>query len=62
MWAFGLHVIYMGEKMNKLTLMLKKRPAIFIGALIFLLLTVVTVYAVRPTISLNSPTSFPVDI
>jgi hypothetical protein len=30
--------------------------------LVVILLTAVTVYAVLPSISLNSPTSFPVDI
>jgi len=52
----------MEEKMNKLSTRLNKKSLLWLGVLVILLITAVTVYAVLPTISLNSPTSFPVDI
>ena len=48
--------------MNKLIRMLKNKPVLWLVLLITLLATAVTVYAELPAISLNSPTSFPVDI
>lgn len=48
--------------MNKLIGIFRKRPVLWLGILITLLVTAATVYAVLPAISLNSPTSFPVDI
>ena len=61
-WAFESDVIYMEEKMNKVSRMIHARPVVFLLVLVVLLVTVATVYGVLPTISLNSPTSFPVDI
>lgn len=61
-WAFESDVIYMEEKMNKVSRMIHRRPVVFLLVLVVLLVTVATVYGVLPTISLNSPTSFPVDI
>jgi TRAP-type C4-dicarboxylate transport system permease large subunit len=52
----------MEEKMNKVSRMIHTRPVVFLLVLVVLLVTVATVYGVLPTISLNSPTSFPVDI
>jgi len=52
----------MGKKMSKLIKMLNTRPVLWLVILAVLFLTAVTVYAVLPIISLNSPTSFPVDI
>jgi TRAP-type C4-dicarboxylate transport system permease large subunit len=52
----------MEEKMNKVSRMIHKRPVVCLLVLAVLLVTVATVYGVLPTISLNSPTSFPVDI
>ena len=51
-----------GGKMSKLKRLLHKRITQLALALVFLFIAVATVYAVLPTISLNSPTSFPVDI
>jgi len=48
--------------MSKLNRMFHQRPALWLVVLVVLLVTAVTVYAVLPAISLNSPTSFPVDI
>jgi hypothetical protein len=48
--------------MGKKTKLYRKRPLFWLGILIALLITAATVYAVLPAISLNSPTSFPVDI
>jgi len=52
----------MEEKMNKLKKLLHKKITQWALVLVVLFITVATVYAVAPTISLNSPTSFPVDI
>jgi hypothetical protein len=52
----------MEEKMSKLKKLLNKRITQWIVVLAALFVTVATVYAVAPAISLNSPTSFPVDI
>jgi TRAP-type C4-dicarboxylate transport system permease large subunit len=52
----------MGEKMTKLMKKINKRPVLWLVVLVVLLATAATVYAVLPVISLNSPTSFPVDI
>jgi len=52
----------MEEKMNKVSRMIHARPLVFLLVLVVLFVTVATVYGVLPTISLNSPTSFPVDI
>lgn len=41
---------------------LNKKSVVWLVALVVLCITAVTVYAVLPAISLNSPTSFPVDI
>jgi len=41
---------------------IKKKPMFWFVVLVILLVAAVTVYAVMPAISLNSPTSFPVDI
>lgn len=62
MSAFALDVIFMEEKMNKLSKVLKNRPVLWLAVLVVLFATAATVYAVLPAISLNSPTSFPVDI
>jgi hypothetical protein len=62
MWGFELVDIYMGEKMSKLRKMLNKRPLLWFVVVAFIFFTAVTVYAMLPVISLNSPTSFPVDI
>jgi hypothetical protein len=48
--------------MSKLNMMFHKRPVLWLVILVILLVTAATVYAVLPAISLNSPTSFPVDI
>jgi len=48
--------------MSKLKKLLNKRITQWIVVLATLLVTVATVYAVAPAISLNSSTSFPVDI
>jgi hypothetical protein len=48
--------------MNKLIRVFHKKPLFWLGVMVVLLVTAVTVYAVLPAISLNSPTSFPVDI
>ena len=48
--------------MSKLKKLLHKKLTQWTLALVVLFITVATVYAVAPTISLNSPTSFPVDI
>ena len=61
-WAFELDVIYMEGKMNKLIRIIHKKPVLWLLILAVLLITAATVYAVLPAISLNSPTSFPVDI
>ena len=61
-WAFESDVIYMEEKMNKVSRMILRRPVVFFLVLAVLFVTAATVYGVLPTISLNSPTSFPVDI
>jgi len=52
----------MEEKMNKVSRMILRRPVVFFLVLAVLFVTAATVYGVLPTISLNSPTSFPVDI
>jgi hypothetical protein len=62
----------MEEKMNKLSPVNGKKAGIsrifdkkfvfWLGVVVVFLVTAVTVYAVLPAISLNSPTSFPVDI
>jgi len=52
----------MEEKMNKLYRMIHRRPVVILLVLVVLFVTAATVYGVLPTISLNSPTSFPVDI
>lgn len=62
MLVFGLHGIYMEGKMSKLRKMFAKTPLWWGVVLVILFLTAVTVYAIMPGISLNSPTSFPVDI
>ena len=62
MWGFELVDIYMGEKISKLRRMLNKRQVLWLVVLAVLFFTAVTVYAMLPVISLNSPTSFPVDI
>lgn len=61
-WVFALDVIYMEEKMNKLTKIIQKKPVLWLLIMAIFFITVATVYAVLPAISLNSPTSFPVDI
>ena len=48
--------------MSKLKQALTKRIVLWIVVLTALFVTTATVYAVIPAISLNSPTSFPVDI
>ncbi len=62
MSVFELDVIFMEETMSKLISMLRKKPLLSLVVLVVLLVTAATVYAVLPAISLNSPTSFPVDI
>jgi TRAP-type C4-dicarboxylate transport system permease large subunit len=52
----------MEEKMNKLIRIIHKKPVLWLLILAVLFITAATVYAVLPAISLNSPTSFPVDI
>ena len=61
-WAFELDVIYMEEKMNKLIRIIHKKSVLWLLILAVIFITAATVYAVLPAISLNSPTSFPVDI
>lgn len=61
MWVFELAVIYMGVNMNKIKMLLSRKYVLWI-VVIVILATAATVYAVLPVISLNSPTSFPVDI
>ncbi|WP_459946510.1 hypothetical protein [Desulfocastanea catecholica] len=48
--------------MSKINRILSKKSVVWLGILVLLCITAVTVYAVLPAISLNSPTSFPVDI
>ena len=62
MSVFELDGIFMEEKMSKLSGLLSKKPLLWLVVLVVLLITAATVYAVLPAISLNSPTSFPVDI
>jgi len=52
----------MEEKMNKLIRIIHKEPVLWLLILAVFFITAATVYAVLPAISLNSPTSFPVDI
>ena len=61
MWAFELAVIYMGVNMNKVKMLLP-RKYLLLAVVVVVLAAAATVYAVLPVISLNSPTSFPVDI
>ncbi len=62
MSVFGLAVTFMEEKMSKFKKRMSKNPLLWLVVLAVLMVTAVTVYAVLPAISLNSPTSFPVDI
>ena len=62
MSAFELDAIFMEERMNKLSRLLNKKPLLWFVVLVVLFITAATVYAMLPAISLNSPTSFPVDI
>lgn len=55
-------VIFMEGKMSKQKQAFKKRIVLCLMVLAALFIATVTVYAVLPNISLNSPTSFPVDI
>lgn len=48
--------------MNNINRILNKKFVLWLTVLVVLCITAVTVYAVLPAISLNSPTSFPVDI
>lgn len=48
--------------MSNITRILSKRSVVWLAVLLVFCITAVTVYAVLPAISLNSPTSFPVDI
>jgi type IV secretory pathway protease TraF len=52
----------MEVKMSNLSRMIQKRPVAWLVMVLILFVMVATVYAVLPVISLNSPTSFPVDI
>jgi hypothetical protein len=61
MSAFGLDVICMGENMNRLKKLFSKKYVFWL-VLIVVFVSAVAAYAVLPVISLNSPTSFPVDI
>lgn len=62
MWGSELGDTYMEKKMSKFIEMLNARPVLWLVILAVLFFTAVTVYAMLPVISLNSPTSFPVDI
>ncbi len=62
MSVFELDVIFMEARMNKLSRLLNKKPLLWFVVLVVLFITAATVYAMLPAISLNSPTSFPVDI
>lgn len=62
MSVFELVVICMGVLMSKVIEEFARRPLLWGVALVVVFLTVATVYAIMPGISLNSPTSFPVDI
>jgi hypothetical protein len=62
MSVFELDAIFMEERMNKLSRLLNKKPLLWFVVLVVLFITAATVYAMLPAISLNSPTSFPVDI
>ena len=48
--------------MSKINRIWNIKSLVWLTVLVVLCITVVTVYAVLPAISLNSPTSFPVDI
>ncbi len=48
--------------MIKLSRMVKNKKLLWLAVLVVLFITAATVYAMLPVISLNSPTSFPVDI
>jgi len=48
--------------MSNLSRMIQKRPMVWLVIAVILFAMVATAYAVLPEISLNSPTSFPVDI
>jgi TRAP-type C4-dicarboxylate transport system permease large subunit len=52
----------MEEKMSKMIRMIPRRPVVFLVILAVFFVTAATVYGVLPVISLDSPTSFPVDI
>lgn len=52
----------MEEEMSKLRRILNNRAVLWLVLLVVLFATAATVYGVLPAISLNSPTSFPVDI
>lgn len=62
MWDFGLDGIFMEEKMSRLRKIVKNRPLLWFVLLVILFTTAAAVYAALPAISLDSPTSFPVDI
>lgn len=40
----------------------KQRPLLWLGVVVVMILTAAAVHAALPSISLNSPASFPVDI
>lgn len=48
--------------MNRLRKKVKDRPLLFFVLLVVVFATAAAVYAALPAISLDSPTSFPVDI
>lgn len=52
----------MEEKMSRMTKIVKDRPLLWLVLLVVLFATAAAVYAALPAISLDSPTSFPVDI
>lgn len=60
MWAFESVVIYMEVNMNKLRMIFSRKHIVWL--VVIIVLAAATTYAMLPQISLNSPTSFPVDI
>jgi len=61
-WGFELDIIYMEVKMSNFNMMVQKKSVVWLVVVVILFVMAAVVYAVLPAISLNSPTSFPVDI
>jgi hypothetical protein len=60
--AFELDAIYMEEKMSNRNKIMEKKPLFWLVVIVAVFVAAATVYAILPVISLDSATSFPVDI